>query len=215
MAERQGAGAAQGCGADAGVRCGCGCGYGRGAGAGVRCRCGCGVQVWGCGADTGAVRIRVRCGCGGAGRCGGAVQVRGCGGRGSAGQALPAWRGRAGDAAPKRPPHPDGSARQGAALPRPPAVRRDAGKREGADAPSRTKKGTAHAKRQSLPPVDGACPCPGVICQGSPCRWSARRNTRPPRPTRPPRRRGAARRRSWGGRRGPPRQRSGWCGWGL
>ena len=49
--------------------------------------------------------------------------------RGSAGQALPARRGRAGDAPrKKRPLLSPGSARQGAALPRPPAVRRDAGK---------------------------------------------------------------------------------------
>ena len=93
------------------------------------------VQVWGCGA------VQVRCRCGGAvwgagvgvrGDAG--VRVRGCGvgcgcgcGAAQGRRSLPGG-GEQGTPRKKRPLLSPGSARQGAALPRPPAVRRDAGK---------------------------------------------------------------------------------------
>ena len=182
----------------------------------VRCSAGAGAGAARGRRGAGAVRCSagVRCGCGGAVR--GAVRVRGCGGRGSAGQAKPAWRGRAGDAPQKaspalpreRPPGHGAAPTPGGA-----AGRRKRGR--GRMRQAAQKKGRRRQSASPSRPLTGLAPVRDVICQGSPCRWSARRNTRPPRPKPPPQRRGAARRRSWGGRRGPPRQKSGWCGWAL
>ena len=168
------------------------------------CRNGGAVRVRGCGAGAG-----VRCG------CGGAVQVRGAGaGQRRAGEACLAGesRGRPAKSVPCSPPGAPARAR------RCPGPRRCGGTPEKGRARMRQaaqKKGRRRQSASPSRPLTGLAPVRDVICQGSPCRWSARRNTRPPRPKPPPQRRGAARRRSWGGRRGPPRQKSGWCGWAL
>lgn len=122
MAERQGAGAAQGC-----------------------------VQVWGAVRVRGAVQVRGPAQVWGAGVGAGAAQGRLC---------LPGVRAR-GTPLQSVPRTLTGAPARARRCPGPRRCGGTPEKGEGADAPSRTKKGTAQAKRQSLPPVDGACPCPG------------------------------------------------------